>query len=180
MDAQGQKGRRSLVRNKQVGWWVFKIEHFLWMLSLKFAFSPEKRENTVNASIRFSNDNKSLRKKVESSAKAVWKKAWLKIVIPLMSALFLINSKRTSKASINRYGEMGSPWRARFSKLKYGVVKSLSLLKKRFWHSYFPVNFVKFLRTLFFKNTSGGCFWRMIVYYLIIRLSSVWKLNRNT
>ena len=45
------------------------------MLSLKFAFSPEKRENTVNASIRFSNDNKSLRKKVESSAKAVWKKA---------------------------------------------------------------------------------------------------------
>ena len=40
-----------------------------------------------------------------------------------MSALFLINSKRTSKASINRYAEMGSPWRAPFSKLKYGVVK---------------------------------------------------------
>ena len=40
-----------------------------------------------------------------------------------MSALFLINSKRTSKASINRYAEMGSPWRAPFSKLKYRVVK---------------------------------------------------------
>ena len=40
-----------------------------------------------------------------------------------MSALFLINSKRTSKASINRYAEIGSPWRAPFSKLKYRVVK---------------------------------------------------------
>ena len=68
----------------------------------KFAFSPEKRENTLNVSIRFLTDSKSLRKKVESSAKAVYKKAWLKIVIPLMSASFLINSKRTSKASINR------------------------------------------------------------------------------
>ena len=55
---------------------------------LKFAFSPEKREKTVNVSIRFLTDSKSLRKKVESSAKAVYKKAWLKIVIPLMSSLF--------------------------------------------------------------------------------------------
>ena len=38
-------------------------------------------------------------------------------MIKKMSALFLINSKITSKASINRYAEMGS-----FSKLKYGVV----------------------------------------------------------
>ena len=90
---------------------------------LKFAFSPEKREKTVNVSIRFLTDSKSLRKKVESSAKAVYKKVWLKIVIPLMSSLFLINSKRTSKASIKRYAEMGSPWRAPFSKLKYWVAK---------------------------------------------------------
>ena len=40
-----------------------------------------------------------------------------------MSALFLINSKRTSIASINSYAEMGSLWRAPFSKLKYLVVK---------------------------------------------------------
>ena len=26
-------------------------------------------------------------------------------------------------------------------------------LKKRFWHRFFPVNFVKFLRTLFLQNT---------------------------
>ena len=68
----------------------------------KFAFSPEKRENTLNVSVRFLTDSKSLRKKIESSARAVYKKAWLKIIIPRMSASFLINSKRTSKASINR------------------------------------------------------------------------------
>ena len=73
-------------------------------------------------SIRFFTDNKSLRKKVESSANTVYKKAWLKIAIPLMSALFLINLKKTFKASINKYADMGSHWRATFSKLKYGVV----------------------------------------------------------
>ena len=41
-----------------------------------------------------------------------------------ISALFLINSKRTSKASINSYAKTGSPWSAPFSKLKYRVVKS--------------------------------------------------------
>ena len=40
-----------------------------------------------------------------------------------MSPLFLINSKRTSKANINRYAKMGPPWRAPFSKLKYAIVK---------------------------------------------------------
>ena len=33
-----------------------------------------------------------------------------------------------------------------------------TLLKKRLWHRCFPVNFAKCLRTLFLKNTSGGCF----------------------
>ena len=42
---------------------------------LKFAFSPEKREKTVNVSVRFLTDSESLRKKVESYAKAVYKKA---------------------------------------------------------------------------------------------------------
>ena len=30
-----------------------------------------------------------------------------------------------------------------------------TLLKKRLWHNCFPVNFLKFLRTPFFQNTSG-------------------------
>ena len=33
-----------------------------------------------------------------------------------------------------------------------------TLLKKRFWHRCFSVNFAKFLRTLFLQNISGGCF----------------------
>ena len=74
---------------------------------LKFAFSPEKREYTLNVSIRFLTDNKSLKKKVKSSAKVVYKKSWLKIVFPLVSALFLTKSKRTSKAIINKYANTG-------------------------------------------------------------------------
>ena len=30
-----------------------------------------------------------------------------------------------------------------------------TLLKKRLWHRYFPVNFTKFLRTPFLQNSSG-------------------------
>ena len=45
---------------------------------MKFAFSPEKGENNLNVSIRFLTDNKSLRKKVEPSAKAVYKKSMIK------------------------------------------------------------------------------------------------------
>ena len=41
---------------------------------LKFAFSPEEREKAVNVSIRFLIDSRSLRKKVESSVQAVYKK----------------------------------------------------------------------------------------------------------
>ena len=42
---------------------------------LRFAFSTEKRQNTLNVSVRFLTDSKSLRKNVESSAKAVYIKA---------------------------------------------------------------------------------------------------------
>ena len=38
---------------------------------LKFAFSPEKRENTLKVFIRFLTNNKSLRKNVEPFARAV-------------------------------------------------------------------------------------------------------------
>ena len=33
-----------------------------------------------------------------------------------------------------------------------------TLLKERLWHRCFRVNFVKFVRTHFLQNTSGGCF----------------------
>ena len=38
---------------------------------------------------------------------------------------------------------------------KVAGLRHATLLKKRFWPMCFPVNFVKFLRTLFLQNTSG-------------------------
>ena len=38
---------------------------------------------------------------------------------------------------------------------KVAGLRLATLLKKRFWHWCFPVNFVKFLRTPFLQNTSG-------------------------
>ena len=42
---------------------------------------------------------------------------------------------------------------------KVDGLMSATLLKKRLWYRYFPVNFVKFLRTPFSWNTLGGYFW---------------------
>ena len=46
-----------------------------------------------------------------------------------------------------------------------------TLLKKRLWHRCFPLNFVKFLRTLILQNTFG----RLLLYFLkkILTLHSV-------
>ena len=64
---------------------------------LKFAFSSEKRENTLNVSIRFMTDNKSLRKEVESSAKAVYKKTRLKLLFLLCQYYFLLIQRELLK-----------------------------------------------------------------------------------
>ena len=41
---------------------------------------------------------------------------------------------------------------------KVGCLRPATLLKNRLWYRCFPVNFAKFLKHLFLKNTSGGCF----------------------
>ena len=40
-----------------------------------------------------------------------------------------------------------------------------TLLKNILWHRCFPLNFAKFLRTLFLQNTSSGCFWYVFIFY---------------
>ena len=45
---------------------------------------------------------------------------------------------------------------------KQQCLRPATLLKKRLWHSCFPVNFAKFLRTPFLQNTSGCCFLRFL------------------
>ena len=44
----------------------------------------------------------------------------------------------------------------------YAGLKACNFIKKRFQHKFFPMNFAKFLRTLFLQNTSGGCFWKYL------------------
>ena len=55
----------------------------------------------------------------------------------------------------------------RFFLNKGADVRTEALLKKIFWHRYFPVNFAKFLRVPFLQNTSGRL--------LLINLSTVNK-----
>ena len=64
---------------------------------LKFAFSPGKRENTLKVSIKFLTDNKSLRKKVESSAKVLYKKHDSRLVYLLCQHYFLLIQRELLK-----------------------------------------------------------------------------------
>ena len=50
---------------------------------------------------------------------------------------------------------------------KVAGLRYATLLKKRLWHMCFPVNFAKFLGTLFFYRTPlDDCFWCLIRSYL--------------
>ena len=53
-------------------------------------------------------------------------------------------------------------------------LRPATLLKKRLWHTCFPVNFAKFLRSPFLQNTS----WRQLVFFLL--LSGSVKCGNNT
>ena len=44
---------------------------------------------------------------------------------------------------------------------EFCCIRPATLLKKRLWYRYFPVNFAKFLRTTFLQNTSG----RLLLYH---------------
>ena len=48
---------------------------------------------------------------------------------------------------------------------KVASVRPTTLLKKRFWHRCFPVNFAKFLRTPFWQDTSG---WLLLDWHDIL------------
>ena len=41
---------------------------------------------------------------------------------------------------------------------KVAGLKSATLIKKRHWHVFFPLNFAKFLRTPFYRTPLGDCF----------------------
>ena len=43
----------------------------------------------------------------------------------------------------------------------FARIRPATLSKKRLWQRCFPVNFAKFLRTLFVTETSGRCIWNL-------------------
>ena len=45
---------------------------------------------------------------------------------------------------------------------KFAGLRPATLFKKRPWHRYFPVNFVKFLRALFYRTPLGDCFYKLV------------------
>ena len=42
------------------------------------------------------------------------------------------------------------------------VARPATLLKKRIWHRFFPVDFAKFLATPFYRTPLDDCFWQTI------------------
>ena len=67
---------------------------------------------------------------------------------------------------------------------KVAGMRPATLLKERLWHRCFPVNFTKFLKTLFLQNTCGGCFWHFTVnpHSVVLELlarnrSNIWSLS---
>ena len=60
---------------------------------------------------------------------------------------------------------------------KVAGLRSATLLKRRLWHRCFPVNFVKFLRTLFLQNTSRRLLLTICYAISFIRIGAV-PLNK--
>ena len=65
---------------------------------------------------------------------------------------------------------------------KKGIPRPVTLVKKSLQHRCFPVNFAKFLRTPFLKNTSGGCFCTKSLLHItadkwLMRLVFLWSNN---
>ena len=58
---------------------------------------------------------------------------------------------------------------------KIAGLKPVTLLKKRAWHRFFPVNFAKFLRTTFLIEHL-----QWLCLKLFLECQSIWYFNRNT
>ena len=85
---------------------------------LLFGLSPENFENVLKMFINSITDFVSLRKKVVSSAYAVYRNVLSNMLRPLIFLLFLVNKNTISKTSINKYAEIGLPCLVPFSSLK--------------------------------------------------------------
>ena len=62
---------------------------------------------------------------------------------------------------------------------KVASLRPATLLKKRLWHMYFPVNFAKFLRTSFTQNTASESGRILHTYHNIFQLFIFLRLKRK-
>ena len=85
---------------------------------LLFGLSPENFEDVSKMFINSITDFVSLRKKVDSSAYAVYRNVLSNMLRPFIFLLSLVNKNTISKTSINRYAEIGLPCVVLFSNLK--------------------------------------------------------------
>ena len=57
--------------------------------------------------------------------------------------------------------------------------RTATLLKKKLWHRYFPVDFAKFLRTRYLQNTSGRLLLILFVAcFLCLPLSEIFSSKK--
>ena len=62
-------------------------------------------------------------------------------------------------------------------KLQASVLSPITLLKKRLWHRYFPMNFVKFLRTPFLKE---HLWWLLLDVICLSKVCLAFRLKCHT
>ena len=85
---------------------------------LLFGLSPENFKNASKMFINSITDFVSVRKKVVSSAYAVYRNVLSNMLRPFIFLLSLLNKNPIYKTSINKYAEIGSPCLAPFLSLK--------------------------------------------------------------
>ena len=57
------------------------------------------------------------------------------------------------------------------TRVSFLIKLAYNFIKKRPWQRRFSVNFAKFLGTPFYKDTSGGCFWKKAVSKNVAKLT---------
>ena len=118
-------------------------------------FSPEKFEKVFNSFINSIIEFISLRYKVVSSTKVVYRNLCLKILKLLTLGLFVTNIKNVSKRNLNKYADIGSPCWAPLSNLRQFVVFPLLMMQDScfvFLNRFNPTNKI-YPKSKFFKNS---------------------------
>ena len=125
-------------------------------------YIPRKHRKTVKFSVVFRDYRNVRYAKMQKKNLSIW--IFLRIMILLRFVLHFKNSKQRSshrrcslrKGVLRNFAKFAGKHlcQSLFFNKATGL-RPARLLKKRLWHLCFPLNFAKFIRTLFLQNTSG-------------------------